>query len=97
VALAPGSAHLHHDGRDSGDHQRPGDNDHPGGEQRVDARRGAGDEKQQPEGAARDPQHRDAARPGVDARRAELPGQPNQAPLLVELVLEFPQPPLFLV
>jgi hypothetical protein len=60
-------------------------------------RRGAGDEENQPKGAARYPQHGDAPRRGVDTRRAELPRQPDQAPLLVELALQFSQPLLFFV
>ena len=97
MALPPGVAHLHGDGRHSGDHQRPGDNEHAGGEQRVDVRRRAGDDEDQPKGAARYPQHGDPPRAGVDTGRAELPRQPDQALLLIELVLQFSQPLLFFV
>jgi hypothetical protein len=97
VALAPGVAHLHGDGRHSGDHQRPGDNEHADGEQRVDVGRDAGDEDDQPEGAARYPQRGDAPRRGVDTGRAELPRQPDQALLLVELPFQFSQPLLFFI
>jgi hypothetical protein len=97
VVLAPGIAHLHGDGRHSGDHQRPGDNEHAYGEQRVDVCRDAGDEDHQPEGTARYPQRGDAPRRGVDTGRAELPRQLDQALLLVELALQFPQPLLFFV
>jgi hypothetical protein len=60
-------------------------------------RRGTGDEENQPKGAARYPQHGDAPRPGVDTGRAELLRQPDQALLLVELALQFSQPPQFFV
>jgi len=93
--LAPGSAHLHHDRRHPGDHQRARDNDHAGGQQRVDVCHGTGDKENQPERAAGYPQRGYAPRPGVDTRRAELPRQPDHASLLVELALQFSQPPLF--
>jgi len=95
--LAPGSAHLYHDGRHPGDHQRPRDNDHAGGEQRVDVRRGPGDEQNQPERAAGYPQRGYAPGPGVDTGRAELPRQPDHASLPFELPLQLSQPPLFFV
>jgi hypothetical protein len=95
--LAPGVTHLHGDGRHSGDHQRHGDNEHADGEQHVDVCRDAGDEEDQPEGAARYPQHGDAPRRGVDTGRAELPRELDQALLLVELALQFSQPLLLFV
>jgi hypothetical protein len=93
--LAPGSAHFRHDGRHPSDHQRPRDDDHAGGKQRADVSRGAGDEENQPEGAAGYPQHGYAPRPGGDTRRAELPREPDHASLPVELAFQFSQPPLF--
>jgi hypothetical protein len=58
-------------------------------------RRGTGDEQNQPERAAGYPQRGYAPSPGVDTRRAELPRQPDQASLLVELAFQLSQPPLF--
>jgi hypothetical protein len=95
VVLPPGPAHLHHDGRHPGDHQRPRDNAHAGGQQRADVSRGPGDEENQPDGAPGYPQRGYAPRPCVNTRRAELPREPDQASLPFELPFQLSQPPLF--